>query len=307
MKKTYLLTALILFCYVQMTNAQDYIPFPTKNAMWREDFYGVEVNCSEYQYTITGDTVMEDIVYHKLQQTGIMYAAGDMGCTWYISWGINEYAGCFRNDTSAKKVYFRYSLEYPETLIYDFSLSVGDTIPSIMYDYDQYTVAAIDSIEIEGIYRKRFLIDNNCGEPYLLYIIEGIGSTYGLLPFYHCPFESNSDLICLSVEEEVIYYNPFSWEDCTPVYYNAVEDYEQKKTNITLYPNPTYSTFQIKGNDNFQNCQISIYNIFGQLVFQEQTVNEDDVIHIENLVKGIYMVYVNGNNGKTSMLKLIKL
>ena len=299
MRKIYVLTSLFLFCCVQMANAQDYIPFPTSNAMWREYSSSFEGHCYDYQYLITGDTIINGLIYHKLHLSGVEYPySGWDECNMNAGREINYYAGCFRNDTLAKKVYL---YGEPEKLIYDFSLSVGDTIPTLfLNDLDpKYcrVVLSIDSIELGGIYRKRFLITNG------VYIIEGMGSTYGLLPEY-CPFESILYLKCFSINEETIY--PAGGGYCAPAYL-AIEDYHHDRNRITLYPNPAYSTFQIKGIGDFQNVTISVYNMYGQIVMHERIVNKDESIHIEDLCKGVYMVNISSKNSMVTTCKLIKL
>jgi hypothetical protein len=80
-----------------------------------------------------------------------------------------------------------------------------------------------------------------------------------------------------------------------------------QKPDVTIYPNPAYSTFQIKGIDDFQNVTVSIYNMYGQIVVYEQTVNKDDVIHVEDLCKGVYIVNISIENKIVDKCKLIKL
>lgn len=285
---------------------QDYKSLPTANAMWRETFGGFEAYCEDYQYLITGDTLINDLVYHKLQKTGARYYWGwEWSCDFNNPVNINYYAGCFRNDTSTQRVYYIEPGVYSEKVIYDFSLSVGDTIPA-PFNYEFYTIASIDSIEIESIYHKRFLIDNKSHMK--LYIIEGIGSTYGLLSPHDCPFESSFDLICFSINEEPVYINPnFWWKDCTPIIYNTIENHHNDKTMITSYPNPAHNIFQIKGLDHFQDYNVSIYNIYGQLVKQVQVLHFDDIIYIETLHKGIYIVNICNKENVLAKCKLIKL
>jgi len=301
MKKVYLFFSLILFCCVQTINAQDYKPFPNANAMWREFFGGFEFNCEDYQYVITGDTIINDVTYHKLQKSGVIYAAGGFGgCNWSAYSGINDYAGCFRNDIPAEKVYF-FDGE-TERLLYDFSLSIGDTIPKFgEYDYPT-TIISIDSIELGGILHKRFFVNNQCNI-HGSYIIEGIGSTYGLFFASRCHFESDSQLLCFSINDETIY--PSTGTNCTLV--NAIEDHTQDKATIALYPNPAYSTFQIKGIDNFENIAVSIYNAYGQRVMQEQKLNKDGLIHIETLTEGVYFVNISSKDNVVGKCKLVKI
>jgi hypothetical protein len=277
---------------MQVANAQDYQPFPTSNAMWRENFGGIEVNCEDYQYFITGDTIINDLMYHKLQKSGIVYAAGGFGCSWDIFWSINYYAGCFRNDVSAKKVYYMNPYTDTEKVIYDFSLSVGDTIPELDYYPNYPTIESIDSIEIGGKFHKRFKIDNKCWDAYTLYIIEGIGSTYGLLSSTFCPFESASTLLCLSINEETFYSDPWWQGNCTPIYLE-IEDYSQDKMMISLYPNPTNGELRIEsGKLRVENMEL--FDIYGrkQNVSVENLSSVESRLDISHLSAGIYFMKI---------------
>ena len=307
MKKIYLLTALILFCCVQMMNAQDYKPFPTANAMWRE-FYLIpmsyEGDCEDYQYLITGDTVINSETYHKLQRTG--YAGTHYeGQLTSIYYPINEYAGCFRNDTLEKKVWCVFPNTTFEQLLYDFNLQKRDSVfVNYHLGYDcKGIIVQIDTLTLSDGPHKRFHIF--CEQipwqhPAQYYeIIEGIGSTIGLFP--KITGITYNYITCFSINEKSIY----GYGKCTPAI--AIKDHPQDKTLITLYPNPAYSTFQIKGIDNFQNITISIYNIEGECVMPKQKVNIDDLIHIETLKEGVYFVNICSKDNIVVKCKLIKL
>jgi len=123
--------------------------------------------------------------------------------------------------------------------------------------------------------------------------------TIGLLP------TRGSILSCFSIDGENIYHIDNYAGACIPV--NAIEEHYQNKTTITLYPNPANTTFQIKGIDNFQNVSVSVYNIYGQLVISEQNLNENSIIRIENLHKGVYIVNIFNKNNIVATCKLIKL
>ena len=276
---------------------QDYKPFPTSNAMWRESSGGFQGGCEEYQYLITGDIIINGLTYHKLQKSGIRYPAAAWGsCTHDFEWPINYYAGCFRNDIAAQKVYYIDPGKDTERVIYDFSLSVGDTIPELPEDFynPNNTIKSIDSIEIGGRYHKRFKIDNNCWDVYTLYIIEGIGSTYGLLSSTLCPFESMYELICFSINEETIY--PYAGYDCKPAIYNAIEDYN--KSMINLYPNPTTGELRIESGELRINS-VEIFDVFGR---KQKTILHSpfSILHsidISHLSNGIYFLKIHTESG----------
>jgi len=268
-----------------MANAQAYKPFPTSDAMWREVRFELmlEGYCEDYQFLITGDTIINGMMYHKLQRTGYV-GTHNAGKITHIDF-FNEYAGCFRNDTLGKKVWCIFPDKGFERLLYDFNLQKGDSL----YAIDGYVgiVTNIDTLSLSDGLHKRFSIfcpDIPSELPFKYYeIIEGIGSTIGLSHrMYNRSILTLTELMCVLINEKTIY--SVESGDCIPT--NAIEDYSQDKTRITLYPNPTNTAFQIKGIDDFQNISICIYNIYGQLIMQEQKLSKDEMIHIEALCKG---------------------
>jgi len=315
MKKLLSTLFVIFCCCIQTLNAQDYKPFPIENAMWREVSNASDCKTGEiedYQYLITGDSVIHNKTYNKLQRTG---------CVKFYDFEqvhifpFDEYAGCFRNDIHEKKIWYIFPDDDFEQLLYDFNLQLYDSVyVKLNSGYTTYigVVTNIDDVSLSDGLHKRFQIfwEQLSGASFngYSYIIEGIGSTMGLLFFaeerlsYMSPFVI--ELKCFSLDGEAIYINPKPlFADCTPV---AIENYAQSKSKITLYPNPVYDTFQIQGVVPFQNYNISIYNMYGQIVMQEQVLNENEVINIENLRKGVYLVKISIMNNIVATCKLIK-
>lgn len=73
--------------------------------------------------------------------------------------------------------------------------------------------------------------------------------------------------------------------------------------NVSLYPNPTSSTFSIKG----QVYKVEVYSITGQRVkLYENITSEDYQFDINDLNSGIYLVKAFDGNNNSSTMKLIK-
>jgi len=299
--KFYVFTLLILFCGLQATNAQAYKPIPTSDAMWREVKFELSLQgfCEDYQYLIIGDTIIAGMIYHKLQRTGYV-GTHNAGNITHIDF-INEYAGCFRNDTLGKKVWLVFPENDVEKLVFDFDLKKGDSIT--VNDGYVGIVKNIDTLSLNDMSNKRFYI--LCPEvPNQLpsrsfEIIEGIGSSIGLFP--RVDLVASTWLRCFSINGEIVYWVQ---GDCTPV---NVEDCFLDKSTINLFPNPTYSTFKIKGIENYQNVSVSILNLDGQIVMEEQRLHEDNIIDVKYLFKGVYIVNIRLSDNIVTTCKLIKL
>jgi len=295
MKKIILLH-LIIFVF-NTVNAQNYIPFNFSNVEWNESRNG-RYSCANYKYTVTGDTLINSIKYHKLWIYGKEYKMSVVqSCTPFIDSVINKYVGSVRNDTLNKKVYFVEPDSLQEILLYDFSLLVGDTIPKGVNTQYQYNVIVdIDSLYLGGIYHKIFILDTMCLFP-KMYIIEGIGSATGLLSHIDCPFQQTWKLECYKENGKVIY--PDSNASC-PVITDIPENKETFEENI-LFPNPTYNVINLNSSITVRN--IKVYNIQGILVqeFKKSKTNWE----LPDKA-GVYMVRIENVNGTINFYKIIK-
>nr|WP_321451319.1 T9SS type A sorting domain-containing protein [uncultured Carboxylicivirga sp.] len=74
------------------------------------------------------------------------------------------------------------------------------------------------------------------------------------------------------------------------------------KLNVKVYPNPTAANCRVQG---VTNAEIYIYDITGKLIKVVNAYNGTDLIHLNNLSAGIYIVKVSQDN-VTQTVKLIK-
>ena len=145
--------------------AQSYTPFPTSNASWIEVIY-----CQEKHYSLVGDTLVNNQIYHQPYVNDKVYTQNATGCP--IGSGstiYGSYAGAYRNDSINKRVYFLPPNHQSDTLLYDFNYSVGDTLKSTYKPVDTangitYTVIRIDSIFTAGKTRNRYTF-YDCSTP----------------------------------------------------------------------------------------------------------------------------------------------
>lgn len=274
--------------------AQVYQPFPSANAMWRENSGGFQCSCcADFQYTITGDTVINTMNYHKIQKTGVKYQEDMIGnCTSNIQYIINQYAGSYRNDIINKKIFFIAPLATTDTVLYDFNLTVGDTVPSSpINDYGNFVniVTDIDSVYLGGVYRKRFKIDSCMMQQ--LYYIEGIGSTYGLLSPTVCPFEAIYNLQCFTINSQTVY--PDSSTICDlATSINSLEN----TFAVDIFPNPTTDKLNIKITYTVNSfVSIMISNTLGEVIFQKELTANEKNLDISELPKGLYLLSISVN------------
>lgn len=214
--------------------------------------------------------------------------------------------GLFRNDSINKKVFYIPVDSTSESLLYDFNLLQGDTIRGYMEDiakihFDTTFYAVIDSVDsilVNGSFRKRWRYHTNDfwgliwggGE-----IIEGIGSTYGLLEGLLPMFDDNGILVCYSEYGSSLY-------GISPCLLVTNVKNTSKIGGVKIYPNPNNGKFTIKLN-NTENATIEIYTISGQFILQKIVTKNTIQIDLSNYQKGMYFVKVNTPNG--TMVKKI--
>lgn len=178
--KNLLLVLLTLTAFSTSAQTSVYHPFPDSNACWNVNmsqgmcFMG-GFSSEDYSLTFSGDTIIENQTYQKLVTPYVQISITG-GCT---QQNFPGYQGAIRQDIINKKVFFVPPAQSSELLLYDFTMETGDTIKGYLATFNSPpdVVAEIDSVLIGDNYRKRWSI-NPC---YDIYLIEGVGSTFGLL------------------------------------------------------------------------------------------------------------------------------
>ena len=279
-----LLAALLLMGGLKM-QAQEYLPIAQKGNEWHTFETGVwQIN--NYVNWCSGDMLIEDVRYMK-----IMGAVNDSYPIFYTL--LREEDG---------KVWKRYSIAHPETLLYDFTASVGDTLcfgePGASFVLD-----SISMVQIGGIDRRKFwfgLEYDGFGNPRAKETwVEGIGSDFGLLwSGYYGVYDGWHCLLCFHQYGELVWENP-EYGFCT---YTTVE--ENKDSEIALYPNPGNNTLNIC--TTLQNACVEVYDINGRLVHNQEITDNVISINVESWPSGAYLWKVVANGKEAESGKWIK-
>ena len=311
-----IILSLSLNCMAQSTN---YIQFPDSNAVWNQyhqsNCTGLTIYIDEDELFLSGDTTINGLNYHKLYNN---YKSKEADCLslniYHSSQPIfNVRAGAIREDTAKRIFYYDY-YNMQEYLLYNFNLTIGDTIP-ISYIHNDSAqkifVSAIDSI-FDGLnFRKRFIlsdsIGNFCFNNYSS-IIEGIGHTWGLLNGIDInTFEPGLKLLRCFIQDGAVRY-----QDSTALIFSSNPEcsllpvYELNLINeISIYPNPfsTETTFIIS--DTYNNSLLNIFDSYGKLIRVEQINNSIFNFNREDLSAGIYFYQILSKNGYITMGKLL--
>ena len=228
--------------------AQTYIPMPTDSATWRIRDYDIDFITHVFDallYVRPGDdTVHEGRTYRNVWSrayrhvvpAGTIPPMTDVDAMYPDTW-----MAAYREE--GKKVY--QMLNSGEKLLYDYTAVVGDRIPGrVGWD----TVTATDSLWLGGVYHKRYLTTQAD-----YWVIEGLGSSYGLLPAMNDGTGAYK-FLCFSQPATGVQYTPDVAVPCTYVYpihtHSGVMDRHLAPENWKVFPMPANNqlTIALEGN-----------------------------------------------------------
>lgn len=297
--------AFLLFAFLCCTGleAQQYVAFPTDSARWQCSYWAYQSICQtvpphQYEYSISGDTVIGPFTYHKIISIGW---TADANC--YTP--PTGYQGCIRED-SARHVFFRPVWLGYDTLLYDFNLQVGDTMMSVLNTCLD-PIDSIDSILIGSTYRKQYHITTSfwCGN-FNVAIIEGIGSTGGLLePFGQ--YMAHNNLNCFSHNGQTLY--PYPAANCAPLIQSISPQPVKQEWSAT--PNPSSGSVVLTSPSLIygQTYSVVLRNVTGEIVSVQSCNAQDGNISIDRsgVANGTYFAEVVNGEQTIGRVKLIFL
>lgn len=282
---------IVIWVSLQWTNivfAQDYHPIPEENVYWVVEHYDTSLPCgySElYYYYLNGDTVFQGKTYKKLYKKIL-----ELSCN-VVTYPL-DFIGGIRQDTITRKIYC--SLNYlgnQDTLLYDFALSLGDTLNMPLLDMSgtPQIVDRIDSVQLlDSSYRRTFHFAPGVSGSDSL--IEGVGSRFGLLEPFDYGISDFKILRCFKANSILLLG---SGTQCTII--NDVNN-SLSNFNIQLYPNPTSDDVFINSINGI--LGFTLYSLEGRVCLKRVLNYETEFgIDLKNLYQGVYFIELFLNNG----------
>ena len=299
-------------CCAAQTNV--YHPFLHEDASWGSLFRFWYIDAvpedtiNQYRpICLDGDTMFDGKEYVKVK----------------IGYDCSSYRALIREDVIEKKVFVNYFESDGDTLLYDFSLTTGESANHCytFAHFDSSKVIGVDSIMIGDDYRKKFMIScYNLGLSDTTFWIEGIGGVFGPAPeegpeyFGYGNFEDGikgiSYLICYQESGGILYEEPFVlhiWGGDSIEFgcdYVVNIDDNPLVSEVKLFPNP------VSGNLMFIKATIEtqciVYSMSGQKMLEQQ-ISEQGAIDVSNLTPGLYMVVFGIGNNQTINRFFVKL
>jgi hypothetical protein len=311
MKKFLLFTLFSIIFSFQLI-AQDYYPMVREGATWKMYTYDFSFPTDSVdgsiQYTLSGDTLINDTTYKKLIASTYTDA---------VPYPLAEVA-YLRENIDERKVYIRFRDQDTalyngnrELMLYDFSLSEGDSF-FLYEDFDGNEVNILNDTvyTIEGEERNAWLTDfpTYAGNLVHRIYVEGIGflsdplmpvnyDEYAFLESYLFCYENSAD----NISHDFVYSFLPEGLNCSTLLSIQNEDISAK---IQLYPNPADQMVVVALP---QLGEIRIVDITGKQVFQQKAIQEDQTrIDLGFLPGGIYLIRVcdEGRNCGTRKLAI---
>lgn len=274
---------LLIFLTISLfVSAQTELKLPENDGKWKDVLSTCWIHyqtfetmySNEYHEIISnGDTLFNDTIYFRL-------------------FDGQEYQGALRQ--VGQLVYYRFSVETPEVLLYDFGITAK--FYSSVFNRE-FNVVKTDSILISNVFHRRIFFDE-LSEIYIgKYWIEGIGSSGGLLkPLKETPVPT-CDLCCGVIQElicfvknDLLFYKNEKYSDCNGLIMNS-EGVENNNL-VLIFPNPTKGIFYFKNMPSAEFESMEIFNAQGNLVKKYMLSLQQPEFNINQ--PGVYLIRLNG-------------
>ncbi|NVK65649.1 MAG: T9SS type A sorting domain-containing protein [Flavobacteriales bacterium] len=283
--------------------SQTIVPFPDSIASW--------TNVDSY-YTITGPNPITDqvVTITNIDEFCMNDLDTVINSTDYVQLDncSGTYVGALRDSSGVITYVPKDSTE--AYLLYDFNAQLDDTLSIYVYDYDymitpqitEAVVFGIDSVDIgDGIQRKSLeLYADGSNYNYSLFAISGIGSTSGLFRAQFANVSnSNTQLFCMT-ENNITLFPSYN-TTCGNASIN-----ENEVSFFEVYPNPSTDKLHIKGDFGNNQVTVTLLTTLGAKVIQKTLHPSNMEINVSALSRGMYLVQVKDETGKSATVPIFK-
>jgi hypothetical protein len=312
MMKKFLFFLLLIISVSSRAQTSVYHSFPD-SAFWRVDilvYSPMDGGCMAtyyFHYYVSGDTLINSSVHKKIYKSFVLLTSTGSAspCDPIPSIEDSGYVGALKEDSILNRTFFVLPNYTNDTLLYDYNLIAGDTVKGFIGLNCMTILSSVDSVLINGQYRKRWN-GTACGGNPNEYIIEGIGTSYGFIErFSGSPnTQSFGRLVCVKDTTNTLFVSTYSSAIGCQLIYSGESEISQEN-NVTISPNPFHSFATLRMNQDFENSLLNIYDAFGRLVSQKKNKSQTSIISREGLPNGIYFYQIKNNKGNVITGKLM--
>jgi|GEM_PF-2411541 len=291
--------------------------FPDSAAIWNIIGFNYNTPSYRYRYGIIGDTILNISSKDTSYTYSKIYSLYDSTLSAYNS----TYFGATRTSDDGK-VYVKLP-DLPESLLYDYSKTIGDTLwftvggaasdgVVLFWEKDHYKVITDkdSTLLLDNQYYTQWHLQ---GELLQDTWVESVGSItwFGLFNPLISDITTNGDsfsLACFKQNGASLYIDNPECDKCFCYLLTELEEliFEDNKM-IEVYPNPAKEMINILLlEDALKNTNIKIYNSVGQCVYSTKNqVKEEIKIDIKNWNKGMYLITIQNDSSIIGVNKFI--
>lgn len=287
--KTLFLSIVFMFLTFVSVKSQTYFPFIENSKIW-------SVANILYYFPIPGHRTITTNSFQFMNDT-----TSWNGKTYEILYGTNsdpelgnwyeDFWYGYREENM--KVYKSEIYSEVEELIYDFSLTVGDSVyvDSVYYTSNYAHVISVDTVMVGASFRKRIQFE----DPPEVWV-EGIGSLQSPFnPIRWCmQYGAETLLLCINDTTGNLYTNP-EYNSCyLDTTMTRIKEYGSGG-EVIIKSNPIRESAVINtGSNTDEFTGYNLYNSGGLLVQQEKIQNVEFTLYRNNLPAGIYLLQLIG-------------
>lgn len=287
-------------------------PIPAEDSEWNEadvDLESIMSNHIATRFASGRDTIIDSVGYTTLYRTWSANFFQDGPCQFQYTSGpfqSNSYLGAVRTNEE-QQVRFIPVDDTLSYLIYDFSLSIGDTINWIRpHNYEEFTayITEIDSLLIESTYRKRIHLEvyNNLPDQW----IEGIGSAFGFFStFGYRSWEKVIHGLMCYRDNHIpqLLFGGYSCNMCDVV--TTSKDISSND-RLKIYPIPLEESSEVELPGTALPSSYRVYDLSGRVVYSHEVKGSEQIIlHREDYEEGLILLEVIDQNKKTYLKKIV--
>ena len=294
-------------CFISSLHAQTniYHPFP-ENAIWRVDYYydnPFQYPCSYrfyFQYQLEGDTLINGSICQKIMRSPVQADSISCDVIGQPSAPYSGYVGAICELPDSNKVNFIFPGSETAYLLYDYNMNLGDTLRGLLVQYDTLLVSNKDSIQINGVYHKRWTFTPT-PDNITSYLIEGIGSKAGLIEPLFSYFADFTDHYLVCVKDSTTVYFETVNNSNPGCDWQVVNQQEVSSTpQLKIFPNPCSQQFEVNFEKIFSNISLRLQSTQGYEVLH-QTFNQVEKIQLSlsDLPSGFYILHIDADQTST--------
>lgn len=281
--------------------------FPDSNAIWNTIGYNsLSLQDWRFRYGLIGDTIL------NLSSRDTSFTYSKVYNLWdtTLTHPNSTYFGAVRNDNG--KVFLKLP-DLTETILYDFTAEVGDTIwfnlggaacynDIVLEEKEHFKIVSlIDSVLLlDELYHKQLHLE---GESINDIWIQGLGSAEWvgflnpLIVDYTLCGDSYS-FACLKENESYLFIDNPECELCFCYLLTDISEITNNKKEVVIYPVPANDILTINIPDSqVQHSELIVYGTMGNKVYNNAiTAKESITINTSKWKPGIYSVVLADNN-----------